>query len=93
MDAPQLLKHILGLATKYGPKGFRMLYLWYEVPSVEAERHRLEIQHFIEYVRDEVHLSDMTYQELFEAIRKCPNSGQDYISYYLHQRYFPSQKP
>lgn len=88
LDAPQLLKHILGLATKFGPKGFQILYLWYEVPSIEAEKHRSEIVVFKEYVGDEVDFRDMTYQELFKAINKLPNKDRDYISY-LHERYFP----
>ncbi len=88
LDAPQLLKHILGLATKFGPKGFQILYLWYEVPSIEAEKHRSEIVVFKEYVGDEVDFRDMTYQELFKAINKLPNKDRDYISY-LRERYFP----
>ncbi len=36
LDVPQLLKHILGLAYAFGPTGFELLYLWYEVSSEEA---------------------------------------------------------
>ena len=89
LDAPQLLKHILGLATKFGPKGFQILYLWYEIPSIEAEKHRSEIVVFKEYVGDEVDFRDMTYQELFKAINKLSSKDRDYVSY-LHDRYFPS---
>jgi len=88
LDAPQLLKHILGLATKFGSKGFQILYLWYEVPSIEVEKHRSEIAVFKEYVGDEVSFRDMTSQELFKAINKLPSKDRDYISY-LRERYFP----
>ena len=90
LDAPQLLKHILGLATGFGPKGFELLYLWYEVPSAEAERNRSEIMDFREHIGDEVNFREMTYQELFEAIRRLATADGDYISY-LRERYFPYQ--
>lgn len=95
LDAPQLLKHLLGLslATKYNPnrpKDFEFLYLWYEVPSSpEAKKHRLELTQFKEYIGDEVRLREMTYQDLFEAIKKCPNARKNYLDY-LGQRYFPT---
>lgn len=90
MDAPQLLKHILGLATEFGSKGFELLYLWYEVPSTEAERNRSEIVDFREHIGDEVNFRDMTYQELFEAISRLPTVDSDYVCY-LRERYFPYQ--
>jgi hypothetical protein len=89
LDAPQLLKHILGLAREYGPTGFELLYLWYEAPSPEAERHRIEIEDFSESIADEIHFRDMTYQKLFESIKKCPDTDGGYIGY-LAERYFPS---
>lgn len=93
LDAPQLLKHILGLTTTFGSTGFELLYLWYEVPSSEAARHCTEIKNFGKYIGDEVCFRDMTYQELFEAINKLPITDRDYISYlsYLRERYFPHQ--
>lgn len=90
LDVPQLLKHILGLATTFGHTGFELLYLWYEVPSPEAEKHRKEIEAFKDHIRDEVHFRDMTYQELFENIKKCPTAEDRYISY-LAERYFPTK--
>ena len=89
MDVSQLLKHILGLAAAFGPSGFELLYLWYEVPSQEAERHRIEIEDFSESIADEVHFREMTYQNLFESIKKCRDTDEGYISY-LAERYFLS---
>jgi hypothetical protein len=88
LDAPQLLKHMLGLATAFGPTGFDFLYLWYEVSSLEAKNHHEELEEFKKYIRDEVRFHDMTYQQLFEAIREYRGVGEDYISY-LAERYFP----
>ncbi len=88
LDVPQLLKHILGLTHAFGPIGFELLYLWYEVPSEEAKNHREELEEFKLYIGAEVTFRDMTYQELFPAIRECHGVGEDYILY-LAERYFP----
>ena len=87
LDAPQLLKHILGLTKAYGAIGFNLLYLWYEVSSPEAKSHRKELKEFEKYIGEEVAFREMTYQELFETIRKSQGVGEDYISY-LAGRYF-----
>lgn len=89
LDAPQLLKHILGLVTTFGTTGFQLVYLWYEVPSSEAMEHRRELEEFKNRIGDEVNFRDITYQELFSNIRKCPDVDRAYISY-LAGRYFPT---
>jgi len=89
LDAPQLLKHILGLATKFGPRGFELVYLWYDRPSAEAERHRQEIKDFKEQVGDDVYFRDMTYQDVFNIIKRSLDANKRYISY-ITERYFPS---
>jgi len=89
LDAPQLVKHILGLTWgKRGPQHFEILYLWYEVPSPEADRHRLELSQFKELVGNEVRFRDMTYQELFERMKKSQIAEKEYLDY-LGKRYFP----
>ena len=87
LDAPQLLKHILGLTTKFGPTGFQIVYLWYELPSSEAEKHRQEIKEFKEQVEDDVCFRDMTYQELFNTLKGRADVDEQYTSY-LTERYF-----
>jgi len=88
LDVPQLLKHILGLTTRFGKRGFELLYLWYDfAPSLEAERHRREIGVFERYVSSEVSFREMTYQELFKSIRDNPEADPQYIGY-LADRYF-----
>lgn len=46
LDAPQLLKHILGLTTEFKPGRFRLLYLWYDVGEPFAQAHRDDIALF-----------------------------------------------
>jgi len=91
LDAPQLLKHILGLnhEKRFKEKGFILLYLWYEIPSVEADRHLSEIASFKKATRQDVDFQVLTYQELFNRIRTIPGIDQNYISY-LGVRYFPA---
>lgn len=89
LDAPQLLKHILGLSTKFGHKGFELLYLWYDLPSLESERHCYELKEFKEQVGNDVYFRHMTYQELFSIIKRSKKANDEYISY-LTERYFLS---
>ena len=88
LDAPQLLKHILGLTKAYGADGFNLLYLWYEVASPEARSHRKELKEFEKYIGEEVTFREMTYQEFFETIKKSHGVDKGYISC-LAERYFP----
>lgn len=87
LDAPQLIKHILGLTKDHGVRGFQLLYLWYGVPSLEAEKHWQELVEFESYVKNEVNFQIMTYQDLFENMRSITSVSQDYIRY-LQERYF-----
>jgi len=89
LDAPQLIKHILGLTKTFGKLQFELLYLWYELSSTEAEEHKKQLTEFKEYIKGEVHFRDITYHHVFENIRKYPNVDSYYLSY-LHERYFNS---
>ena len=86
LDAPQLLKHILGLKSQLDAKPFKLIYLWCEYPSRESEKHRLEIEKFSDYLGDEVSFSNMTYQQLFETLGTGQLADKDYLAY-LNERY------
>jgi hypothetical protein len=86
LDAAQLLKHILGLKKAF-PSGFRLLYLWYEMPSEAANTHQKEIRMFEDHVQSEVDFRHMTYQDLFKTVKEIPDIDPGYISY-LEERYF-----
>jgi hypothetical protein len=88
LDAPRLLKHIADLTSSCGVGGFHLLYLWYYVPSAEADEHRKEIEEFADCVREEVLFREMSYQQLFRAVRQLPGVEPGYLSY-LEERYFP----
>ena len=86
LDAPQLIKHILGLKTKYGEKGFTFLYLWYDFASVEADNHRQEIMTFKDCIENEIDFRYLTYQDLFKAVSSMPGVENEYLSY-MQDRY------
>jgi hypothetical protein len=91
LDAPQLLKHMLGLnyENRFKEKGFTLLYLWYEIPSIEADKHRSEIESFKKAIGQDIDFQVLTYQELFQRIKGIPGTDQSYLSY-LGVRYFPA---
>lgn len=91
LDAPQLLKHILGLnyESRFKEEGFTLLYLWYEIPSLEADKHRSEIESFRKAIGQDIDFQALTYQELFRRIRGIAGIDESYISY-LRVRYFPT---
>lgn len=87
LDAPQLLKHILGLSRSHRVGSFTLLYLWYDVKGSDAaEVHRKEIERFQQIVCSEVSFRSMTYQEVFA--RLLPYVRHTGYSEYLHSRYF-----
>ena len=87
LDAPQLLKHIMGLKTDYGEQGFELIYLWYDYPSEEAENHIKEMKIFDKYVREEVNIRDIPYQRLFDSVQAVQCVDNKYLEY-LKKRYF-----
>lgn len=64
LDAPQLLKHILGL-SRNAERGFRLLYLYYAVPGPAGPKHADEVDDFLAVARkDRVTVSALTYQDV-----------------------------
>ena len=90
LDAPQLLKHIVGLSTEteHREKGFKLIYLWYKVDGIEAAKHKDELRQFIEGVGREVDFEATTYQELFKKVKTIAGGHEGYIKY-MQERYFP----
>jgi Restriction Endonuclease associating with ARP len=87
LEAPQLLKHALGLATQLTNQ-FSLYYLYYDWPGPESEAHRIEINSFAQRVGSELRFRSLTYQELFRKLCDCDVVDPEYLSY-LGSRYFP----
>ncbi len=87
LDVSGLLRHIVGLSLRCGIRGFQLVYLWYGLPSREAEAHKDEIRRFAECLQEEVLFRAISYQELYDEMLKMPGVDNNYLSY-LGDRYF-----
>ncbi len=86
LNAPQLLKHALGLANN-GLRTSTLVYLYYERPGREAATHRAELERIAARLVPEIDLRISTYQALFGALRGVPDIERGYVDY-LARRYF-----
>lgn len=88
LDAAQLIKHILGLKTSVGRKGFKLLYLWYDVLGIDGAGHRAEVEDFTKIAElDGINFLSMTFQELITNLdRDYRAEHSEYIKY-LTERY------
>lgn len=86
LDAPQLLKHALGLQVNH-PGCFTLCYLYADGDGEEAAAHRAEIRRFGAGIEGDFPFVAMAYQSLFERLR-VPGAGGDAAYFeYLEQRY------
>jgi hypothetical protein len=86
LGVAQLIKHALGLKNAHGPRGFRLLYLWYEWPSAIADAHVDELSRFARVARLDFEIESLTYQEMFQRLQNVDEPQHGYLSY-LRDRY------
>ncbi len=93
-DAPQILKHILYLKTKYKDDNieFKLILLWYKHKDAEEnEKIKEEMDEFQRYIKEDgIDFKIMTYQELFAKLEKACGTTDEHKEYldYLRERYF-----
>ncbi len=90
LQPAQLIKHILGLMTKYknDMSKFRLVYLYYDTFGEEGYTHKKEIEAFNQIAKkDGISFQSRTWQELILSLFK--NSGDIHENYtqYLFLRY------
>lgn len=70
LDAPQLLKHLLGLASMRTPhRADALLYLWFDTGRDDAKKHAAEVNRFASHVAgDVVQFLSVTYQQVFARL-------------------------
>jgi len=84
----QLIKHILGLKKAFGIKGFRLLYLWYDVLGEEGSIHQKEIDRFTQITRsDNVKFHALSYQNLIAKLSAEYRSDHEKYVKYISERY------
>ena len=87
LDAAQLLKHMLGLATN--EQSWRLIYLWYDVAGEVSLKHRAELQTFVQAIGlDCSRFGAQSYQELFAALAPVLRGTHGEYGGYLESRYF-----
>lgn len=69
LDAAQLLKHALGLATHLAA-GFELLYLYFDQPGQESDWHRAEVVDFAGRVDPALQFHALSYQDVFRALER-----------------------
>lgn len=87
LNAPQLLKHLLGLASARPPK-VELLYLFYDAPGAASNRHAAEIEDFAAAIDQSISFWSMRYQDLFERLELELNGRRSEYTQYLRERYF-----
>lgn len=86
LNAPQLLKHALGLATQLS-NPYSLFYIYYDSPGKESETHYEEIQHFGSLVDSSLRFKAVSYQDLFSSLRNKGSVEEGYMNY-MRARYF-----
>lgn len=87
LNAPQLLKHALGLATQL-PDSFELYYLFFDCQGVESEVHRSEVRRFAELVGGDFRFHWKSYQEVFRGLLNSDDAtNTSYLAYHA-ERYF-----
>jgi hypothetical protein len=87
LDAPQLLKHALGLATQRSSK-WELLYLYFDWPGHEGTEHRSEILRFGDAVGPEVAFRSLSYQSMFARLLTHSDASDLIYLEWLSDRYF-----
>ena len=85
LDAPQLMKHALGLATHHG-SGFRLFYIYFDADGSEGVTHKKEIADFSQRLNEELGFHACSYQDLIVALQDRPGVPATYLAY-LGARY------
>lgn len=87
LNAPQLLKHALGLANMHSNKS-KLIYLYYDFDTSISEIHKSEIERFKNALNGELSFNTLSYQELFrEILVYSPAIDEGYFKD-LKERYF-----
>lgn len=80
LHVAQLIKHALGLAHRYGPDGFTLLYLWYRVPGPAGDAHELELERLGSLIGDAVDFRTIAYVDVLSRVTSGPHGWIEYMT-------------
>ena len=84
----QLVKHVLGLLTKYDKSKFRLLYVWYDAFGEKSYRHSLELEELASIFRsDGITFQAITWQEVIINLSSYLSGNSLKYLRYLEERY------
>ena len=89
LDAAQLLKHMLGLATA-APGRISLYYIYYDCLGTESSIHHAEIETFSELIGTDMTFYSASYQEFFGRLRTAIGGEHQPYLRYVTQRYCQS---
>lgn len=89
LEVGRLLARARDLGQRFGVRGFRMLYVWFESEGAAAHLHRVELDRLRMRIGGEVDFATRTWQDLFRALGKAEVG----YSRDLEERYFPRTGP
>jgi hypothetical protein len=91
LDAPQLLKHALGLRRAAGEEvGWQLRYLFLDQAGSQHQHHLSEIDRFVSAVGDELRFRAMSYQSFVPALGESANADERSYFDYVNKRYLLS---
>ena len=85
LDAAQLLKHALGMATQLGDR-FSLFYIYLDWSGKESAMHAEEIDQFADLIDPELGFRVITYQQLFSCFKDTSDVDAEYLEY-VSKRY------
>jgi hypothetical protein len=86
LDAPQLLKHALGLQTQH-PGRFSLIYVYMDVAGTPELKHREEVTAFSDAIAGDFPFMALSYAQLIASLRSLAGPPHDAYFQYLHVRY------
>tara|TARA_R110002096_G_scaffold258063_2_gene451675 strand:+ start:363 stop:815 length:453 start_codon:yes stop_codon:yes gene_type:complete len=87
LNAAQLLKHALGLASQFG-KNISLAYVYLDWPGPESELHMAEIDQFASLVDENMRFRIWAYNNLIKSLASTAGVDEHYTGY-LVDRYLP----
>lgn len=88
LNAPQLLKHALGLARMHSNRS-HLLYLYFNIKGTAiSEAHCDDINEFKKALNGKLNFREITYQQLFKSLETNRKDIDEEYLEYLQTRYF-----
>lgn len=86
LDVAQLIKHLFALNND-ASKPYILIYIHYDIPCNEINKHKDEIDTFDSYLKeDNVNFISISYQSIFSKLKEELHAHTEYLSY-MKSRY------